>query len=286
MKGKWGVIGSGYMAREYCKALLGKSITPQVFCRDLESRSVAMLRAACPQLTVRELDKLDTAIDHWLVCTAIESHDAICAALPGHVYCEKPYSHDTRYDPARDYAILVNRRYYYWVEQLKSLIDGGRIEKIIASIPEKGAHTLITQGIHVIDLLWYLAGAFGPAQRVGKALPSYMFSTAKNVSVVVNMNYGAHENFSLRFYAADGTVYEAKPIEACTVSEGMEVRQPDDALPIRTYKPVTRALEFTPTPFKPGLGELLDDLIEGRPHRLPSLAQHHQIHRWIEDNMV
>ena len=67
---------------------------------------------------------------------------------------------------------------------------------------------------------------------------------------------------------------------------GMEVREPDDEIPFRSYKPVISPLEYVPTNHKPGLGELMDDLIQGGCTRLPSLAEHRQIHAWMQDNML
>ena len=108
----------------------------------------------------------------------------------------------------------MNRRYYYWVDVIKGIIDSGKIVKIIAVIPERSVDALITQSIHVIDMLWYLAGPFQSAKRIGTTSPSYVLSTDTGLPLVINMNYGAHENFSLRFYGENGDVYEAKPLEA------------------------------------------------------------------------
>ena len=99
------------------------------------------------------------------------------------------------------------------------------------------------------------------------------------------MNYGAYENFSIRFYAGDGTVYEAKPLEVFTISEGMAVREPDAAVPIRTYSPVVRSMPYLSTGFKPGLAELVENLIADQPTRLPTLREHRHIHLWMESNM-
>ena len=68
----------------------------------------------------------------------------------------------------------MNRRYYYWVNHIKEIIDSGKIVKVIAVIPEKSVDALITQSIHVIDLLWYLTGPFQSATRIGNSSPSYV----------------------------------------------------------------------------------------------------------------
>ena len=180
----------------------------------------------------------------------------------------------------------MNRRYYYWVNHIREIINSGKIVKVIAVIPEKSVDALITQSIHVIDLLWYLTGSFQSATRIGNSSPSYVLSTDSNIPLVINMNYGSHENFSLRFYGDDGAVHEAKPLEAFSVANGMEVREPDDEIPVRSYKPTISPLEYVPTNYKPGLGELMDDLIQVSNTRLPSLAEHRQIHAWMQDNML
>ena len=100
------------------------------------------------------------------------------------------------------------------------------------------------------------------------------------------MNYGSHENFSLRFYGDDGVVYEAKPLESFSIAEGMEVREPDDDIPVRTYRPIIKSLAYAPTNHKPGLSELVDDLIESPTTRLPTLSEHRQIHAWMAGNML
>lgn len=286
MQRDWGVIGCAYMAREYSKVLLAKGITPEVYSRDLASPNVAAFKQAFPQLRVRELSEASGTAKNWLVCTNIESHQAVCSMLAGRVYCEKPFAHVAAYDANRDILVLMNRRYYYWVEFIKKILDKGVITKIIAHIPEKSSDALITQSIHVVDLIWYLAGPFRSATRVGSAQPSYVLSTERDLAVVINMNYGAHENFSLRFYADDGTVYEAKPLESFSIAEGMEVRAPDDEIPVRTYSPLTRRLEYAGTKYKPGLSELVDDLVRGSPTRLPTLAEHQEVHAWMERNML
>lgn len=273
------------MSKEYCKVLISRGIRPQVFSRDLNSSNVESFRAMFPELAVEKIENIRDEPRNWLVCTNIESHEQICAGLTGTIYCEKPYAHTTDYDADRNITILMNRRYYYWVDYMKKIIDSGKIVKIIAVIPEKNVDALITQSIHVIDLLWYLSGAFQSATRIGQRSPSFILSTDSKVPLVINMNYGSHENFSLRFYSDDGVVYEARPLEAFNISEGMEVREPDDEFPLRTYKPVIRQLEYVPTGHKPGLAELIDDLIEGKDTKLPSLLAHHQIHAWMQDNM-
>ena len=116
----------------------------------------------------------------------------------------------------------MNRRYYYWVNFIKDVIDKGKIVKVVACIPEKSVDALITQSIHVIDLLWYLTGAFQSATKIGNMSPTYVLSTDNEIPLVINMNYGSHENFSLRFYSDDGVVYEAKPLESFSITEGME----------------------------------------------------------------
>lgn len=286
MKNDWGIVGCAYMAQEYCKVLLAKGITPQIFSRDLVSANVKNFQKIFPQLTIKTFSEFSTDVDKWMVCTNIASHEAICDQLQGRIYCEKPFAHDTQYNADKDISILLNRRYYYWVNDIKAIIDSGKIVKIVACIPERNIEALIPQSIHVIDLLWYLTGPFGPATKVGSQLPSYVLTTDSNIPVVINMNYGAHENFSIRFYSDDGVVYEAKPLEAFSMTEGMEVREPDDDMPLRSYRPIIHSQVYNPTNHKPGLEELVDDLIKNVPTRLPTLAEHRDVHVWMEGNML
>ena len=274
------------MAREYCKVLISKGITPQVYSRDLTSSNVRSFENIFSGLEVKEISTISNEVNNWIVCTNIESHEEVCSKLEGRVYCEKPYCHTPAYDASKDITILMNRRYYYWVNYIKDIIDKGRIVKVIACIPEKSIDALITQSIHVVDLLWYLTGPFQSATKIGNSSPSYVLSTDNDIPLVINMNYGAHENFSLRFYSDDGVVYEAKPLESFSITEGMEVREPDNDIPLRTYRPIIKPLLYTPTNLKPGLGELIDDLVEGVDTRLPTLSEHRQIHAWMQDNML
>lgn len=274
------------MAKEYCKVLLSKGNRPRIFSRDLTSANVASFRAMFPELEVETLAEISSDVTDWLVCTNIESHEDVCSRLEGNIYCEKPYAHSPTYDTARDIYLLMNRRYYYWVPFMKGVMETEKIVKIIATIPERSVDALITQSIHVMDLLWYLAGPFGPATRIGSSSPSFFLSNDSGVPLVINMNYGSHENFSIRFYADDGRVHEAKPLEMFSIAEGMEVREADDEIPVRSYRPIIRPLEYEHTPYKPGLGELIDDLIQGGPGRLPSLSEHRRIHVWMQENMT
>lgn len=286
MISKWGVVGCAYMSREYCKVLLAKGVEPAVYSRDLASPNVASFQQSFPQLPVREIADIDGEDRKWLVCTNIESHAAVCAPLKGEVYCEKPFAMTSDYETDAQVSMLMNRRYYYWVDFIREIIDRGDIAKVIACIPEKSIDALVTQSIHVVDLIWYLTGSFEKAQRVGNALPTYIMSTAKDIPLVINMNYGAHENFSVKFYAHDGTLYEARPLEWFATSSAMEVCEPDDDLPIRTYRPVTSPLAHTFSTFKPGLEPLIDDLLNEVPGKLPDLAAHRQLQVWMEDNML
>jgi len=286
MKNDWGIVGCAYMSREYCKVLTSKGITPQVYSRDLASANVKSFQDIFPQLKVKEFAEITNAVNKWIVCTNIESHEEVCSKLEGRIYCEKPYSHVSTYDANKDISILMNRRYYYWVNYIRGIIDSGKIVKVVACIPEKSIDALITQSIHVIDLLWYLTGTFQSATKIGSTSPTYVLSTDKDIPLVINMNYGSHENFSLRFYSDDGVVYEAKPLESFSITEGMEVREPDDEFPLRTYRPISRTLLYTPTNFKPGLGELVDDLIQNLPTQMPTLSEHRDVHAWMEENML
>jgi len=286
MKNDWGIVGCAYMSREYCKVLTSKGITPQVYSRDLASANVKSFQDIFPQLKVKEFAEITNAVNKWIVCTNIESHEEVCSKLEGRIYCEKPYSHVSTYDANKDISILMNRRYYYWVNYIRGIIDSGKIVKVVACIPEKSIDALITQSIHVIDLLWYLTGTFQSATKIGSTSPTYFLSTDKDIPLVINMNYGSHENFSLRFYGDDGVVYEAKPLESFSITEGMEVREPDDEFPLRTYRPISRTLLYTPTNFKPGLGELVDDLIQNLPTQMPTLSEHRDVHAWMEENML
>ena len=50
----WGIAGCATMSREYCKALISRGITPQVFSRNLVSENVVDFRAAFPELEVKQ----------------------------------------------------------------------------------------------------------------------------------------------------------------------------------------------------------------------------------------
>lgn len=285
MLNDWGIIGCAYMGQEYCKALTGRGITPHIYSRNLSSSNVKTFENMFPTLKVETLEDLSSTIDRWIVCTNIDSHEKICSKLRGKIYCEKPFSNHLEYTVDDSIAILMNRRYYHWTEFIRNIIDSNKIVKIVACIPEKSSDSLITQSIHVIDLLWYLAGSFGPATRIGDVMPSFALYSDKKIPVVINMNYGSHENFSIRFYAREGSIYEAKPLEVFSISEGMEIREPDVTVAVRTYRPIVRPFPHLPTGFKPGISELVDDLLSDQPVRLPTLREHRAIHSWMEGNM-
>ena len=286
MQNDWGVIGCAYMAQEYCKVLTSRGITPHVYSRDLRSSHVKAFETLFPTIRVEILDDLSSTIDRWIVCTNIDSHEKVCSKLRGRIYCEKPFSSSINYNVDDRITLLMNRRYYYWTEFIGKIIDSNQIVKIFACIPEKNAAALISQSIHVIDLLWYLAGSFGIATRIGNVMPSFSLCTEKGIPVIINMNYGSHENFSIRFYCRDGNIYEAKPLEVFNISEGMEIKEPDAIVTVRTYRPIVRPFPHLPTGFKPGVSELVDDLLSDQPRRLPTLREHRTIHSWMEGNMA
>jgi hypothetical protein len=281
----WGIVGCAYMAQEYCKVFRSRGLKPFIYSRNLDSSNVKAFEALFPDLKVKKLADSSREIDRWIVCTSIESHEQVCSKLQGRIYCEKPYANSLDYKIDDNISILMNRRYYYWTKLIHRIIEAGHIVKIIAFVSEKSFDAHIAASIHVIDLIWYLAGPFGAAGRVGNEMPSFLFCTEKNIPVVIHMNYGSYENFSIRFYSRGGTVYEAKPLEVLDISEGMVVREPDAIVPVRTYRPVVRPLSYLPTGFKPGLAELVDDLISDKPMRLPTLREHWNVHSWMVSNM-
>ena len=286
MQNDLGVIGCAYMAQEYCKVLTSRGITPHVYSRNLRSSHVKAFETLFPTIKVEILDDLSSTIDRWIVCTNIDSHEKVCSKLRGRIYCEKPFSSSINYNVDDRITLLMNRRYYYWTEFIGKIIDSSQIVKIVACIPEKNAAALISQSIHVIDLLWYLAGSFGIATRIGNVMPSFSLYTERGIPVIINMNYGSHENFSIRFYCRDGNIYEAKPLEVFNISEGMEIKEPDAIVTVRTYRPIVRPFPHLPTGFKPGVSELVDDLLSDQPRRLPTLREHRTIHSWMEGNMA
>ena len=137
MSDDWGIIGCAYMAKEYCKVLTAKGIDPNVYSRDLASSNVKSFEEMFTDLRVQGFDEISNAVDKWIVCTNIESHEQVCSMLEGRIYCEKPYSHVPTYDASKEISILMNRRYYYWVEFMRGIIDEGKIVKVIACIPER-----------------------------------------------------------------------------------------------------------------------------------------------------
>ena len=60
MKNDWGIVGCAYMAKEYCKVLTSKGITPQVYSRNLSSPNVKSFENTFPHLEVKTFAEISS----------------------------------------------------------------------------------------------------------------------------------------------------------------------------------------------------------------------------------
>ena len=106
--------------------------------------------------------------------------------------------------------VLMNRRYYYWVNDLCLKAKKSLIQKIIVNIPEKFCKeswygipkNVITNSIHIFDLIYFICNGLNiPKFSEINNNSAFLFTDSQLVKeIIFQLNYDAIEKFSIKFY--------------------------------------------------------------------------------------
>ena len=163
-----------------------------------------------------------------------------------------------------------NRRFYPFMNKIKSFIEEGELRSVLVEIPESidlGNVTLaqnlwLINSSHVIDLLLYFAGPLKVKYNNNQILsvnsiPSSfnaVLETEQGKPIHISAEWNTSNNFGLTFVVDDKRIV-LKPLEMATIYESFEIIEPTKESPIRQYKPKLVDEYFCDGKFKPGFYE-------------------------------
>ena len=163
-----------------------------------------------------------------------------------------------------------NRRFYPFMNKIKSFIEEGELRSVLVEIPEsidlgnvKIAQNLwLMNSSHVIDLLLYFVGHLSVKYNnnqilSGNSIPSsynVVLETEQGKPVHISAEWNTSNNFGLTL-VVDNKRIVLKPLEIASIYEGFNVIEPSEKLPIRQYIPKKSAEYYCDGKFKPGFYE-------------------------------
>ena len=163
-----------------------------------------------------------------------------------------------------------NRKFYPFMNELKSIIEDGELRSVLMEIPESvdlnhidSANNLwVINSSHIIDLLIYFVGPINLKYKNNQILkenniPSSfnaVLETEQGKPIHISAEWNTSNNFGLTF-AVDDKRIVLKPLEIASIYEGFNVIEPSGTLPVRQYIPKKSAEYFCDGKFKPGFYE-------------------------------
>lgn len=294
------IIGPGRIGFAHGEALnaIGHEIS-FVVNKDQNSTSTKVFRQRFPN--ARSLSNVDELIAHsalwdvvYLTCPTEFVLDYLkrLISINKPVFVEKPVALTSEslsdFDGNPQIWVGFNRRHYLSVRKFKELVEQDTPSLITVTIPERSSPPLsenaglpslvIENSIHVFDVLnfvfggvsWSKADAFRSESESFMSISALGSSYTNQVPIVLSMCFDAPENFSISATSAKQRL-ELKPLEMLSVYSGMEVREPSEDVPIRSYSPVLKEqyLADVRPGAKPGFVEQATELtqyLQGRSH--------------------
>jgi len=163
-----------------------------------------------------------------------------------------------------------NRRFYPFMNKIKSFIEEGELRSVLVEIPEsidlgnvkKAQNLWLMNSSHVIDLLLYFVGhlrvKYNNNQILsGNSIPSSynaVLETEQDKPVHISAEWNTANNFGITFFVNNKQIV-LKPLEMATIYESFEIIEPTKESPIRQYKPKLVDEYFCDGKFKPGFYE-------------------------------
>ncbi len=170
-----------------------------------------------------------------------------------------------------------NRRFYPFVEKIKSVISNGELRSVLVEIPESinlnnkklVSKLWLVNSSHVIDLLAYIIGPSTVKYKKHKSLSGNPYPSSFNailetdngIPVHLIAEWNSSNNFGITFFV-DNKRIMLKPLETAVVYEGYDLTEPTKARPIREYNPKLINSYNCDDKFKPGFYEQLNYFLE------------------------
>tara|TARA_Y100000590_G_scaffold459650_1_gene617252 strand:+ start:1193 stop:2164 length:972 start_codon:yes stop_codon:yes gene_type:complete len=181
-----------------------------------------------------------------------------------------------------------NRRFYSFMDKVKTIINDGELRSILVEIPEPidfsniklSENLWIINSSHIIDLLLYFVGPLDVKYKNHKTLSGNNIKTSFNAVLHTELGIPVHiiaewntaNNFSITFFV-DNKRIVLKPLETATVYEGFNVIEPTEKDPVRQYRPTIIHNYLSDGKFKPGFYEQAEYFINNTISDKP-LAKH------------
>ena len=167
-----------------------------------------------------------------------------------------------------------NRRFYPFVEKIKSIISNGELRSVLVEIPESidlnnkklVSKLWLVNSSHILDLLYYIVG---PMTIKYKSLNNYPYprsfhaimETITHTPVHLISEWNTSGNFGITFYV-DNKQIVIKPLEKVKVFQGYDLIEASDDYPINQYQPKVTVEYDCGSSFKPGFYEQLNYFLE------------------------
>ena len=174
--------------------------------------------------------------------------------------------------------IGYNRRFYPFIEKIRSLITSEGLRTILVEIPESvdsndnklASNLWFVNSSHVVDLLYFFLGPLILKYKNNKShsnstYPSSfnaILETEDSVPVHLTAEWNSSNNFGITFFV-DNKRIVLKPLEMVSIYNGFDVREPSKVSTIRQYKPKLIDSYFCKGRFKPGFYEQAEYFIGG-----------------------
>ena len=181
-----------------------------------------------------------------------------------------------------------NRRFYPFVEKIKSIISNGELRSVLVEIPESidlnnkklVSKLWLVNSSHVIDLLSYFVGPSTLKYKKYKSLSGSTFPSSFNailetdngIPVHLIAEWNSSNNFGITFFI-DNKRIVLKPLENASFYEGYDLVGQTKDRPIRQYNPKLINSYNCEGKFKPGFDEQVKYFIDN--YKLSNGASKH-----------
>ena len=181
-----------------------------------------------------------------------------------------------------------NRRFYPFVEKIKSVISNGALRSVLVEIPESidlnnkklVSKLWLVNSSHVIDLLYYIVGPLTIKYKKNKSLSGSTYPSSFNailetdngIPVHLIAEWNSSNNFGITFFI-DNKRIVLKPLENASFYEGYDLVGQTKDRPIRQYNPKLINSYNCEGKFKPGFDEQVKYFIDN--YKLSNGASKH-----------
>ena len=163
-----------------------------------------------------------------------------------------------------------NRRFYPFIDEIKSTIKKSKLRSIIVEIPESidlknielAQKLWLMNSSHMIDLILFFVGDLNIKYKNNLVLSndeipsSYnaILETEQGVPVHLSAEWNTANNFGITFLV-DNKRIVLKPLEKTTIYKGFDIVEPTKQSPLRQYLPKKISEYCCNGKFKPGFYE-------------------------------